>query len=141
MTHLMALTLAMVCVAAAQTPAVSVKTLMTAREFEAAGLNKLTGEELQALDKWLVKTLIDVMERSSATSGSPSTIPGTYPIEASVNDETFIINRQVFKAKTYCFNVNRGDRVKFVEGSPAGVCVSAKFLNMRTGDVCNVWCE
>ena len=37
---------------------------------------KLSREELQALDKWLVKTLV----------------PGTYPLEASAKDETFIIN-------------------------------------------------
>jgi hypothetical protein len=57
------------------------------------------------------------------------------------NDETFIINGEVFKAHTFCFKVNKGDRVKFVEGSAMGACANAKFLNMRTGDVCEVWCE
>jgi hypothetical protein len=137
--------LGVAAVATAQTPVISVKTLMTAGEFEAAGLNKLTKEEVQALDKWLIKTLVEVTQRTGAansrTGSSSPSVPGTYPIEASVNDETFIINGEVFKARTYCFKMDKGDRVKFVDGSANGVCTSAKFLNMRTGDVCEVWCE
>lgn len=64
-----------------------------------------------------------------------------YYIEHSVNDETFIINGEVFKAKTYCFGMNEGDAVIFIEGSPNGVCVSAKIYNLRTEKTCNVWCE
>lgn len=135
----------------AQQPVVSVKQLMTASEFENAGLKKLTEEELKVLDKWFEKTLVAIAAkvgqaaaaRGRASSSSPSAgmIPGTYVVEASVNDETFVINANVFKAKTYCFNVGKGDRVKFVEGSASGACASAKFVNMRTGDVCAVWCE
>jgi len=64
-----------------------------------------------------------------------------YAIEASANDETFVINGELFKAKTYCFNFDKGDRVKFVQGSPLGACVSATLLNLRSGKVCEVWCE
>jgi hypothetical protein len=64
-----------------------------------------------------------------------------YAIEASANDETFVINAEVFKAKTYCFNFDKGDRVKFIDGSPLGACASATLLNLRTGKVCEVWCE
>jgi len=63
-----------------------------------------------------------------------------YTIEASANDETFVINGEVFKARTYCFNFDKGDRVKFIEGSPNGACASAKLLNLRTGEMCEVWC-
>ena len=124
----------------AQAPAISVRNLMTVNEFNAAGLNKLSPEELTALDRWFVRTLTDFGQRAAATSSS-SAVTGTYPIEASVNDETFVINSEVFKARTYCFNVEKGDRVKFVEGNALGACASAKFVNMRTGNVCEVWCE
>lgn len=62
-------------------------------------------------------------------------------IEKAINDETFIINGEVYKAKTYCFNTMDGDNVIFVEGSSFGACTSAKFVVVRTGDVCEVWCE
>lgn len=64
-----------------------------------------------------------------------------YYIEHSIDDETFIINGEVFKAKTYCFGMNKGDNVIFLEGKPNGVCVSAKIYNLRTEKTCNVWCE
>jgi hypothetical protein len=124
----------------AQTPVVSLKSLMTVREFETAGLNKLTKDELQALDSWFMKFVVNFTQRTTATSKSAA-LPGTYPVEGSVNDETFIINGEVFKAKTYCFNVDKVDRVKFIEGSALGACASAKFLNTRSGDVCDVWGE
>lgn len=62
-------------------------------------------------------------------------------IQATANDKTFIINGEVFKAKTYCFNVNRGDKVLFTSGSASGACVSAEFIVTRTGKSCSVWCE
>jgi len=64
-----------------------------------------------------------------------------YEIEVSHNDELFIINDEKFEAKTYCFDMEEGDRVIFLEGSPNGVCVAAKILNLRTKKVCEVWCE
>lgn len=124
----------------AQTPVISVKNLMTVSEFNAAGLNKLTPAELNALDRWFVRTVVNFTPHPTVRD-SGSAVPGTYPVEAAVNDETFIIKGEVFKAQTHCFNVNRGDRVKFVDGGEAGGCVAAKFLNIRTGDVCAVWCE
>ncbi|HFE9764559.1 TPA: hypothetical protein ACGA4J_001322 [Acinetobacter baumannii] len=65
----------------------------------------------------------------------------SYEIEKSINDETFVINGEVFKAKTYCMNMEEGDKVIFVEGSPYGACASAKLYNLRTERTCNVWCE
>ena len=65
----------------------------------------------------------------------------TYPVEVSYNDETFIINGETFKAKTYCFNINEGDSVVFLEGSASGTCVSAVFKDLNTGRECRVWCE
>ena len=65
----------------------------------------------------------------------------SYEIEVSHNDELFIINSEKFEAKTYCFNMEEGDKVVFLEGSPNGVCVSAELLNLRTKSTCRVWCE
>ena len=64
-----------------------------------------------------------------------------YEIEVSHNDELFIINGEVYEAKLYCFNMLEGDPVIFIEGSPYGACASAEILNLRTKDVCRVWCE
>ena len=64
-----------------------------------------------------------------------------YEIEVSHDDELFIINGEKFEAKTYCFNMEEGDRVIFLEGSPFGACASAEILNLRTKEVCEVWCE
>lgn len=64
-----------------------------------------------------------------------------YEIEVSHNDELFIINGEKYEAKTYCFGMEEGDRVIFIEGSPYGACASAEILNLRTKQVCEVWCE
>ncbi len=82
------------------------------------------------------------IRQGASGSGAMSAVSKSgYPIEASANDETFVINGEVFKAKTYCFNFDKGDRVKFIEGSAFGACASAALLNLRTGKVCGVWCE
>lgn len=65
----------------------------------------------------------------------------SYEIQVSHNDELFIINSEKYEAKTYCFNMEKGDRVVFIEGSPLGVCVSATLVNLRTNRTCEVWCE
>jgi hypothetical protein len=67
--------------------------------------------------------------------------PQGYLVQASANDETFVINSEAFKAKTYCFNLNKGDRVIFISGSPSGACASARLLNVKTGRTCDAWCE
>ena len=64
-----------------------------------------------------------------------------YEIEVSHKDELFVINGEKFEAKTYCFNMNKGDKVIFLEGSPFGACAAAKILNLRTKEICEVWCE
>ncbi len=65
----------------------------------------------------------------------------SYEIETSHNDELFIINGEKFEAKTYCFNMEVGDRVIFLSGSPFGACVLAEVLNLRTRRTCRLWCE
>jgi hypothetical protein len=64
-----------------------------------------------------------------------------YIIESSTDDETFVINGEVFSAKTFCFGFDKGDKVVFLEGSALGACASAKILNLRNQKVCELWCE
>lgn len=78
--------------------------------------------------------------RHSARAGSGRR-SDAYPIETSHNDELFIVNGEKFEAKTYCFNMEEGDDVVFLEGSPYGACGSATLLNLRTRNKCEVWCQ
>jgi hypothetical protein len=71
----------------------------------------------------------------------PATAADEYEIEAASNDEKFIINGEIFEAKTYCIGWETGDMVVFIEGSAYGACASATLLNTRTEETCDVWCE
>jgi len=64
-----------------------------------------------------------------------------YEIEAMRNDEVFVINGEIFEAKTYCLGWDEGDRVVFLEGRPNGVCTSAELYNLDKEESCRVWCE
>lgn len=89
---------------------------------------------MKKISRWLsVSVLLVVASTVSAAT--------EYDIEVSHNDELFIINGEKYEAKTYCFNMEEGDRVIFLEGSPYGACASASILNLRTKKVCEVWCE
>ena len=79
---------------------------------------------------WLL--LLAPIATSAATS---------YEIEAAGNDEKFVINGEVYEAKTYCLGWDEGDRVIFLEGSPFGACASAKLFNINKKETCEVWCE
>jgi len=85
----------------------------------------------------------DVTPIAAADGGTQNPIgsePG-YIVEAATNDETLVINGEVFKAKTYCFGFEKSDRVKFMSGSPYGACTTATLLNLANGKTCEVWCE
>ena len=64
-----------------------------------------------------------------------------YEIEVSYNDEFFVINGEKYEAQTYCFDMQVSDKVIFLEGSPYGACATAEILNLRTRQICRVWCE
>ncbi len=61
---------------------------------------------------------------------------------ASINDEKFLIlttwGKQLFEAKTYCFNIEEGHNVIFLEST--GVCVSNTFIDLNSDVTCEVWC-
>lgn len=91
-------------------------------------------QALNRLVRWL--SFVSVAATACTVSAASS-----YEIEVSHNDELFIINGEKFEAQTYCFNMEVGDRVIFLAGSPYGACASAKLLNLRTRKVCDVWCD
>lgn len=104
---------------------------------------------LSASTEWRTNKC-DVVAKVESQSGKSSKAPkrgggGThrdsYEIEVSHNDELFVINGEKFEAQTYCFNMEEGDMVIFLDGSPLGACASATLLNLRTRDKCEVWCE
>ncbi len=64
-----------------------------------------------------------------------------YYIQAANDDEIFVINDEVFSAQTFCFDMEAGDEIVFISGSPVGACTSAELLNVRTKKLCEVWCE
>ena len=114
-----------------------IRQLMTAQEFKAAGLEKLTPAEFQVLEQWFNRYAVHIYQLAQGQRGSAPTGQGCL-VENAVNDETFIINSNVYKAKTYYMSLDRGDRVIFIEGSPNSTCVSAKLMNLRNGDICEV---
>jgi len=63
-----------------------------------------------------------------------------HEIEAAVNDEKFIIDGELYEAKTYCVGWDEGEEVIFVEGT-AGLCTSAELYNVTRRETCSVWCE
>jgi hypothetical protein len=108
-------------------------------------------ELLPTTDVWPVKTYFYILRQKNMfriflacvviTFSSLASASSSYVIEVSHNDEFFIINGEKFEAKTYCFNMEVGDRVIFISGSPFGACASAEVLNLRTRSVCSLWCE
>ena len=73
-----------------QAAQVDVSELMTAREFTAAGLQKLTPSELAALNAWLLKYANAVLQVGGAAQPAPSrgSTPATPEgIESQIDDE------------------------------------------------------
>lgn len=64
----------------------------------------------------------------------------SYQIDYSHNDDKFLINDKMFEARGYCFDMEKGDEVIFVEGNPE-ICTTAGLYNKRTKKTCEVWCE
>jgi hypothetical protein len=114
--------------------------LLDKQRFTEFGLHKLSATELAKLNDFITELVA-----KHTTPSEPEKVDfsdrRSYLIESTADDELFVINGRRYKARTYCFNVNEGDRVVFVEGSPFGDCGTAVFVNLRTGESCEVWCE
>lgn len=97
-------------------------------------------KSLEQLNKTELNEVLDIHTKLGKSKNRNTSQP-SYEIEHSHNDELFIINGEKFEAKTYCFNMDEGDRVIFIEGSALGACASATIVNLRTNNKCEVWCE
>lgn len=64
-----------------------VKNLMTASEFEAAGLTKLTPAELAKLDAWLNKHTEKVFQLVTAVKAAPASRQSEEAIESNIDGE------------------------------------------------------
>lgn len=88
---------------------------------------------------------IEVPSRGPSISSPKSFLGGgdndIYEIEAAAKDEVFVINGEVFKAKTWCNFWEQGDSVLFIKGKPNGMCMDAELFNLRRKERCEVWCE
>ncbi len=102
--------------------------------------NRKRIEQLNQVELQEVLAVHKALERQRGSSGGGTSRP-SYEIEVSHNDELFVINGEKFEAKTYCFNMEEGDRVIFIDGSALGACASATLVNLRTKQKCEVWCE
>ena len=65
----------------------------------------------------------------------------TYIVDKNTMDYKFIINGNLYEAKTHCLGMRQGDRVIFLEGSPDGECQTAKIKDLETGVVCFFYCD
>lgn len=104
-----------------------------------AGRKKI--EALNQVELQEVLAVHKALEQQHNVASGSGTSRTSYEIEVSHNDELFVINGEKFEAQTYCFNMEEGDRVIFIEGSALGACTSATLLNLRTKNKCEVWCE
>lgn len=100
-------------------------------------------KKVEQLSPEEAREVLEVHKAAKRQDGARSagTSHPSYEIEVSHNDELFVINGEKFEAQTYCFNMEEGDSVIFLDGSPLGACASATLLNLRTRDKCQVWCE
>ena len=103
-------------------------------------INKYTSKFMKKSFFWIALPLLIGIscEALAATNSYAITVSNN---TVSNNDELFIINGEKFEAQTYCFNMNVGDKVIFLEGSPLGACASAELLNLHTNNRCRVWCQ
>ena len=101
----------------------------------------------EAYDAVLLKAPTRVSAAPPATAPSPplppaaSEGPKRHRLSVAANDETFVVEGSVFKAKTYCFGFAEGDEIVFAAGGPGGICTSATIVHLQSGKTCEVWCE
>ena len=84
----------------------NIRQFMTGQEFKAAGLEKLTAAEFQALEKWFNRHTTNIYRLAKGETGTSGSGRG-YVVQQAINDETFVINGNIYKAKTYCMNLDR----------------------------------
>jgi len=62
-------------------------------------------------------------------------------VEQARDSQYFVILGTQFQARQYCRRVKTGDEVTFLTGSSDGRCTLASFLDLNSGEKCEVWCS
>ncbi len=97
--------------------------------FQTGGVGKLWVEGKKIFN-------VEVLRPSSSCR-----VPYITTIELAHNDQTFIIDDEVYKAQGICSGWLPGQRVTFAAGNTPGMCVNATLLNIDTFETCDVWCK
>ncbi len=66
---------------------------------------------------------------------------GRVIVEQARDGKYFVIQGTQFQARQYCRRVNTGDEVTFLTGSSDGRCTMATFLDLNSGEKCEVFCS
>lgn len=133
---------------------------MTMREFTEAGLNKLSSQEMDALNKWLndfvtagesfegkiEKDDEAVKETKKEEKGYLGSLFGgsknkEYKIKKIESDRRFRINNNNFTSNSVCPGYSEGDKIIFTEGRADGMCETAEFTRPDGSDSCVVFCR
>ena len=131
---------------------IDIRDNMTMREFTEAGLNKLSSDEMDALNKWLnnfakgqggdVQVKVEdegKKEKSESIFGSSEfTI---YKVQKTGSGHSFKINNNDFTPNSICPGYAEGDEVIFIEGRADGMCENAEFSRPDGSDACEVFCR
>jgi hypothetical protein len=73
------------CASPVMAQQVSIQELMTQQQFRVAGLQKLSPQELAALDRWLTEFAVELIEISQTAAPTPTT--NSSVIESRINGE------------------------------------------------------
>ncbi|MDT8316850.1 MAG: hypothetical protein RQ824_02525 [bacterium] len=140
-------------------PQVDIRDLMTQREFSLTGLNKLSENEIEALNLWLITLMKDDSKQSGRKTslrlkqGKEKEKKGliqklfggatykTYEIQEVTSNYSFIINDNRFDSTSICPGYKAGDLVIFTEGSAKGFCDTAEFSRPDGSARCEALCK
>lgn len=86
--------------------------------------------------------LLAVPVLAAALSGTEAAADsGRLLVEQARDGRFFSINGVDFQARQVCRRVQTGDEVVFLTGSSDGRCTMATFLDLNSGEKCEVWCS
>jgi hypothetical protein len=102
-------------------PVLDVQKLMSVSEFRQAGLQKLSAEEIDALNAWLSRFAVKVYGSASQTADNPTTAPASAVIETQIEgefegwsgDTIFkLANGQIWQQSSYAYTYHYAYRPK-----------------------------
>jgi hypothetical protein len=107
-----------------ESPRVDVREFMTAHEFKSAGLEKLSPDELQALNQWLEKFMLRILQRGEGrgcTDTIESQIDGTF--EGWSGETIFkLTNGQIWQQASYAYTYHYAYRPEVIIYPFSGGC-------------------